>query len=567
MTKTVSLSTPLDLPCGQILPNRIMKSALSEGLGTAHHAPDVRLERLYARWAAGDYGLIVTGNVMVDRRYLGEPGNVVLENDSELDAFQRWAKTAQDGGSPIWMQLNHPGRQANPITTDGPTVAPSAVKLDIPGIPTPRELTDTEIRDVIERFAVSAGIAEVAGFDGVQIHGAHGYLISQFLSPLANKRSDRWGGSTANRARFVLEIIRRVREAVGPGFAVGIKLNSADFQRGGFSEEESRTVVEMIAAERIDLIEISGGSYESPAMMGRPAVSARTRAREAYFLDYAETIREVAADVPLAVTGGFRTHTGMADAIASGACDVVGLGRPTALAPKAAQGVMADTSATLPTTQRSVKLPRRLTGTAQVKALNGALDLQWHTDQLHTMGAGGDPDPHRPLWRTAVTTVRRNGIDAFRSQRGHLGTSDKKAVRKFRIERAVGRYVANPVVAALTRVGITTTFATELETIGRRTGLRRTVPVSAAFDETGAWVISQHGARSGWANNISANPTVRIKQGRQWRSGTAELVHDDDVTKRVRTFAPNPVFASLTAASFRALQSDPVSVRISFTDR
>ncbi|ORM34103.1 nitroreductase family deazaflavin-dependent oxidoreductase [Williamsia sp. 1135] len=566
MPKTVSLSTPLNLPCGQILPNRVMKSALSEGLGTAHHGPDVRLERLYARWAAGDYGLIVTGNVMVDRRYLGEPGNVVLENDSELDAFQRWAKTAQDGGSPIWMQLNHPGRQANPITTDGPTVAPSAVKLDIPGIPTPRELTDTEIRDIIERFAISAGIAEVAGFDGVQIHGAHGYLISQFLSPLANKRSDRWGGSTANRARFVLEIIRRVREAVGPGFAVGIKLNSADFQRGGFSEEESRTVVEMIAAERIDLIEISGGSYESPAMMGRPAVSARTRAREAYFLDYAETIREVAADVPLAVTGGFRTHTGMAEAIASGACDVVGLGRPTALAPNAAQGVLADTSATLPTTHRSVPLPRRLTGTAQVKALNGALDLQWHTDQLHTMGAGGDPDPHRPLWRTALTTVRRNGIDAFRSQRGHIGVSDKKAVRKFRIERAVGRYIANPMVGALTRAGITTSFATELETIGRRTGQRRSVPVSAAFDETGAWVISQHGNRSGWANNINANRTVRIKQGRQWRSGTAEFVHDDDVATRVRTFAPNPVFASLTAASFRALQSDPVSVRITFTD-
>lgn len=566
MPETLSLSTPLNLSCGQIIPNRIMKSALSEGLGTRDHGPDVRLERLYARWASGNYGLVVTGNVMIDRRYLGEPGNVVLENDGELEAFRRWAKTAQDGGSPIWMQLNHPGRQANPITTDGPTVAPSAIGLDIPGIPTPRELSDTEIRNIIERFAVSAGIAEVAGFDGVQIHGAHGYLISQFLSPLANRRSDRWGGSTENRARFVLEVIRRVREAVSPGFAVGIKLNSADFQRGGFSEEESRTVVEMIAAERIDLIEISGGSYESPAMMGRPAVSASSRAREAYFLDYAETIREVAAAVPLAVTGGFRTHTGMADAIASGACDIVGIGRPAALSPTAAQGVLADTASTLPTTRVSIPLPRRLAGTSQVKALNGALDLQWHTDQLHTMGAGGDPDPRRPLWRTAVTTIRRNGVDALRSQRGQLGAPDHKVIRKFRMERAVGRYVANPMVSALTRIGITTSLATELETIGRRTGQRRTVPVSAAFDDSGAWVISQHGRRSGWAINVGADPTVRIRQGRQWRHGTAEFVPDDDVSARVRTFAPNPLFASLTAASFRALQSDPISVRITFTD-
>ncbi len=154
MTKTVSLSTPLDLPCGQVLPNRIMKSALSEGLGTAHHAPDVRLERLYARWAAGGYGLIVTGNVMVDRRISANRATSSSRTTANSTHFQRWAKTAQDGGSPIWVQLNHPGRQANPITTDGPTVAPSAVKLDIPGIPTPRELTDTEIRDIIERFAV-----------------------------------------------------------------------------------------------------------------------------------------------------------------------------------------------------------------------------------------------------------------------------------------------------------------------------------------------------------------------------------------------------------------------------
>ncbi len=326
-------------------------------------------------------------------------------------------------------------------------------------------------------------------------------------------------------------------------------------------------MVEMIAAERIDLIEISGGSYESPAMMGRPAVSARTRDREAYFLDYAETIREVAAAVPLAVTGGFRTRTGMADAIASGACDVVGLGRRQFWPPTRHRA--------------SWRIPRRRS--------------RPRNDPSNYRVASPAPPRSKPSmapwtcsgtpisctrWEPVATLIHTDHCGAQRSPPSDamgstrfavsVGTSAPQTRRPFGssgIERAVGRYIANPVVASLTRVGITTSFATELETIGRRTGRRRTVPVSAAFDETGAWVISQHGARSGWANNISANPAVHIKQGRQWRSGTAAFVHDDDVAKRVRTFAPNPVFASLTAASFRALQSDPVSVRISFTDR
>ncbi|HEY9316069.1 nitroreductase/quinone reductase family protein [Williamsia sp.] len=568
MPDTISLSSPLNLPCGQVISNRIMKSALSEGLGTSGHGPDIRLERLYSRWASGGYGLVVTGNVMVDREHLGEPGNVALENDHDIGAFRRWAKTTQDGGVPCWMQLNHPGRQANPFATASRAVAPSAIGVGIPGVRAPRALDDTEIWDIVERFAVSAGLAEAAGFNGVQIHAAHGYLLSQFLSPISNHRDDRWGGSIEDRTRLLIEIIRRVGDAVSPGFALGVKLNSADFQHGGFSEDESREVVAMLADERIDLIEISGGSYESPAMMGRPVVSARTRAREAYFLEYAETVRTVAGHVPLAVTGGFRTHAGMTEAIASGACDIVGLGRPTAVSPTAGHTILRDSSAALATTRRRLPVPRRVAGTSPIKALDGALDLQWHTDQLHRMGAGAEPDPLRPLWRTAITTVRRNGIDAFRTKRERIGSgADRKVLRKFRVERAVGRHIANPAVALLTRLGIRTSLATELETTGRRSGQQRRVPVTAGFDATGAWIISQHGNRSGWAINIAADPVVRIRQGSQWRSGTAEFVPDDNVADRARTFATNPVFAKLVAASVRALQSDPISVRISFTDR
>ncbi|WP_188546174.1 NADH:flavin oxidoreductase/NADH oxidase family protein [Rhodococcoides trifolii] len=393
-----------------------MKSALSEGLATDDHGPDTRLERLYSRWGAGGFGLVVTGNVMVDRDHLGEPGNVVVEDDRHRDELTRWAKATRDGGTPIWMQINHPGRQANPLATKARPVAPSAIALNIPGLPSPRELTDTEIHDIVERFAATSVVAESSGFDGVQIHGAHGYLVSQFLSPLSNTRTDAWGGDADRRMRFLLDVVRAIRSAVSPGFAVGIKLNSADFQRGGFSEHESQAVVERLAHEHIDLIEISGGSYESPAMMGTASDS--TRAREAYFLEYARTVRHAAGSVPLAVTGGFRTRAGMTEALRSGDCDVVGLGRPAAITPTAGAALLDDGAETLAAPSVSLKLPAKLRSAPAVKALDGALDLQWHTDQLHLMGAGKDPDPDRSILRTVVTTVRRNGVDAFRSKRG-----------------------------------------------------------------------------------------------------------------------------------------------------
>ena len=283
-----SLHDPLPLPSGLVLPNRLMKAAMSEALADSGNSPSDRLERLYRRWSRGVYGLLVTGNVMVDRTQLGEPDNVVIEDDRDLDALTRWAKSSHDAGVPIWVQLNHPGRQSNPLALGHTPVAPSAVPMSLPGSPTPRELTSAEIEDIIERFVTAAAVCETAGFDGVQVHGAHGYLVTQFLSPLTNLRDDEWGGDPQRRMRFLLEIVRRIRARVSPGFAVSVKLNSADFQRGGFSEDESRDVVAALADEGLDMIEISGGNYESPAMSGSAAAS--TRAREAYFLDYARTV-------------------------------------------------------------------------------------------------------------------------------------------------------------------------------------------------------------------------------------------------------------------------------------
>ena len=423
MSEARALSDQLVLPCGQVIRNRIMKAALSESLATSDGAPDAKLNNLYMRWAQGGYGLVVTGNVMIDRRHMGEPGNVVVESDDHRDALTRWSKTTKDGGSAIWMQLNHPGRQANPILSLEEAVAPSAVRVDLPGVPPPRALTEAEIQNIIERFAVAAAVAESSGFDGVQVHAAHGYLVSQFLSPLSNTRTDDWGGSVERRARFAIEIVRRIREKVSPSFAVGIKLNSADFQRGGFSEDESRTVVALLADESLDLIEVSGGSYESPAMIGRPASSpSSTRKREAYFLEYAETVRTIAPHIPIAVTGGFRSRAAMVEAVTTGACDVVGLGRPATAHPDAATQILTARADRIDTAHTVFTPPGRLSGHPRVRAFEGFVDMQWHLDQMHRMAAGKEPDITRSKWLAAWNAIKHHGIDAFRRRRG-LATS------------------------------------------------------------------------------------------------------------------------------------------------
>lgn len=410
------LYEPLRLPSGFVLPNRIMKAAMSEALADARHRPDERLIRLYERWSRGGYGLLITGNVMVDRSQLGEPGNVVIEDDRDLAALSRWVKSTHNAGVPIWTQLNHPGRQSNPLAIGHTPVAPSAVPMSLPGSPTPRALTGSEIEDIIERFANAAVICEAAGFDGVQVHAAHGYLVTQFLSPLTNLRTDDWGGDSTRRMHFLLEIIRRIRNRVSPAFAVSVKLNSADFLRGGFTEDGSRHVVRALAGNAIDLIEISGGNYESPAMAG--AAAASTRAREAYFLDYARTVRVEAGHVPLAVTGGFRTHAAMSRAVSSGDCDVVGLARPAATTPDAANLILSGKASAVTSHELQYGMRRLVGRFVDIQALDGVLNISWHTDQLHRLGAGLEPDLDRGRLTTTLAMLRRNGAGSLRPRRG-----------------------------------------------------------------------------------------------------------------------------------------------------
>lgn len=323
----------LILPNGSSIANRIAKAAMEENMADDDQAPSAKLMRLYQAWADGGAGLIITGNVMVDSRAMTGPGGVVLEDDRQLEKFQRWARIGRSNGAPIWLQINHPGRQMQ-ANLGQKTWAPSAIPLDLGTMSkhfnTPCAMTPDVIDEVIRRFARTARLGELAGFTGVEIHAAHGYLLSQFLSPLTNQRTDEWGGSLENRARLLLEIVKAVRAEVSPGFSVAVKLNSADFQRGGFSAEDAEQVVRLLNDLDVDMVELSGGSYEVPAMQGE-ARDGRTLAREAYFLEFARDIQKV-AKMPVMVTGGIRRRP-VAEQVISSGVDMVGIGTALAIDP------------------------------------------------------------------------------------------------------------------------------------------------------------------------------------------------------------------------------------------
>ncbi|MBX3492931.1 MAG: NADH:flavin oxidoreductase/NADH oxidase family protein [Parvibaculum sp.] len=417
---SVTISSPLTLPCGATLKNRIAKGAMTEGLGDAQNRATEAHVRLYRRWAAGGAGMLLTGNVQVDRRYMERPGNVAIDgpqSNEAIAALRNYAKAGTENDTHLWMQISHAGRQT-PASVNKEPVAPSAKPLEMPGAQfgNPRAMTGAEIEDTIRRFAHVAAVARDTGFTGVQIHGAHGYLISEFLSPDVNSRTDEWGGSLENRARLLLEIVRAVRKAVGPDFPVSVKLNSADFQRGGFSHEDAIRVAAWLDAEGLDLLEISGGTYEQPRLVGlddltlHPEKSEPRRestiAREAYFLEYAKDIR-AAVKMPLMVTGGFRTAAGMNAALASGTMDVVGIARPlcvdTAIPAKLLSGAAAET----PAYEKTLRIGPGILGPHSrfnlVKALNGWGQQGWFCLQLLRMGAGQEPDP-----RMGVFSAFRN---------------------------------------------------------------------------------------------------------------------------------------------------------------
>ncbi|UTW47077.1 NADH:flavin oxidoreductase/NADH oxidase family protein [Bacterioplanoides sp. SCSIO 12839] len=325
--------TPFTLPCGQTIKNRIAKAAMEENMADSGQIPGEALFRLYDRWANGGTGLLITGNVMVSHRALTGPGGIVLEKDTDLSPFQTWASHAKQNNTQVWMQINHPGRQVY-AAMGGDVLSPSDIALDLGKhsklFGQPRAMTVEEIQQLVQRFVDTAIQAEKAGFNGVQIHAAHGYLISQFLSPLTNKRDDQYGGSIENRMRLLIEVIQAVRAVVSSEFAVSVKMNSADFQRGGFDGDDAKAVVKALNTLPVDMLELSGGSYESPAMQGRTA-DGRTLEREAYFLQFAKDIAAVAT-MPVMTTGGIR-RLEVAEQVMDQGFDMVGIATALAMEP------------------------------------------------------------------------------------------------------------------------------------------------------------------------------------------------------------------------------------------
>ncbi len=416
---TTLFSQSLELPCGAVLPNRLSKAAMTEGLATADGLPTAELARLYGLWSDGGAGMLLSGNIIVDKDHLERPGNVIIDRPPSVKmqgALKRWADAATRNGNHFWAQISHAGRQTQKLVNPNPK-APSAVKLGLPGgqFGEPVVLTSVEIEEIIVRFGICAAAVKKAGFTGVQIHAAHGYLLSQFLSPRSNLRTDEYGGDLANRARVLLAVVASVRAAVGPDFPVAVKLNSADFQKGGFAFEESLQVAQWLQEASIDLIEISGGTYEQPKLLGlsgmeeeeKQNVAESTLMREAYFVDFAVAMGEK-VNVPLMVTGGFRQRAAMEQALQSGSADVIGLGRPMCVMTDAPNQLIKGLDE-LPRYEDSLSLfPKWLAwlgNLKMLKAVAGFAVQYWYYGQIDAIGRTGNANAKLTVFQATKQTM------------------------------------------------------------------------------------------------------------------------------------------------------------------
>jgi 2,4-dienoyl-CoA reductase-like NADH-dependent reductase (Old Yellow Enzyme family) len=412
---THPLSNPVKLPCGARLSNRLAKAAMSEGMANLDNHATPQLVTLYRRWARSGAGLLLSGNIQVDRSHLERPLNLVVDDESGMSELARLAEAGKSQGAHFWAQLSHTGRQVAAAINAAP-LAPSAVEIDaIRGtgytFAPPRAMTEAEIQHSIGQFAGAASKVREAGFTGIELHAAHGYLISQFLSPLSNKRTDRWGGTLENRSRFLLEVLAAVRKAVGPGFPLAIKLNASDFQKGGFTNAQCVALVKVLNDSSLDLLELSGGSLEQPKVVGvtikdegedKPRDS--TRKREAYFVEFAGAVR-AAASMPVMVTGGFRTAAGMIEALEAGDLDVVGLGRPLIANPETPKRLLSGEINRAPAPEATLS-PFHL--------------LPWNSLQLERLGEGLDPDLSLDGAQAAArfATIEGRNVAALLERRG-----------------------------------------------------------------------------------------------------------------------------------------------------
>ena len=402
------LFIPITLPNGTTIKNRFFKSAMSEGMGTREFQPKKNIATLYKRWAEGGTGLIITGNIMVDPKRTAEPGNIVFDKNSNMEILKNWANQGQQHGAKVMVQLNHPGKQA-PKTVSKQTVAPSAVPLGN-GLnklfSTPRALTTSEVEELVQKFVTSAKVAKEAGFSGVQIHAAHGYLISQFLSPHDNRRTDKYGGSLENRMRFLKEIYLGMREELGKDFTIGIKINSTDFKEDGLTEEDSLKTIIELANLGLDFVEISGGTYERPAMMGATSKSTN----QVFFAEYSKKLKQK-IEIPVVVTGGIRSINAMNTLLNDNTTDFIGIARPLTIDPNIPNKIKQGTYTIVETTRVS-------TGVKKLDKIFGSLlGIVYYQVLMQNIAKGKEPKATKNAWPSLIQAVYNQGLAVLFPQR------------------------------------------------------------------------------------------------------------------------------------------------------
>lgn len=402
------LFTPITLPNGTTIKNRFFKSAMSEGMGTRDFQPKKNIATLYKCWAEGGTGLIITGNIMVDPKGTAEPGNIVFDKNSNMEILKDWAKQGQQHGAKVMVQLNHPGKQV-PKTIAKETVAPSTIPLGN-GLnklfSTPRALTTSEVEELVQKFVTSAKVAKEAGFSGVQIHAAHGYLISQFLSPHDNRRTDKYGGSLENRMRFLKEIYLGMREELGKDFTIGIKINSTDFKEDGLTEEDSLKTIIELANLGLDFVEISGGTYERPAMMGATSKSTN----QVFFAEYSKKLKQK-IEIPVVVTGGIRSINAMNTLLNDNTTDFIGIARPLTIDPNIPNKIKQRTYTIVETTRVS-------TGVKKLDKIFGSLlGIVYYQVLMQNIAKGKEPKATKNAWPSLIQAVYNQGLAVLFPQR------------------------------------------------------------------------------------------------------------------------------------------------------
>ena len=423
------LNQPLTLPCGAVVPNRMCKAAMTEGLAHPDGTASAELERLYGIWSDGGSGILLSGNIQVDGDHLERPGNVIVDSALSNDAFaalQRMAAAGTRNGNHLWAQISHAGRQTQKIVNPAPK-APSAVRLRLPQnqFGEPVALTAEEIESIVERFVNCAVTCKEAGFTGVQFHSAHGYLLSQFLSPLTNQREDEWGGTLENRARALIAIVTKTREVLGADFPISVKLNSADFQKGGFDFDDSLTVAKWLADAGVDLLEISGGTYEQPRLLNldgvepieEQSIARSTLAREAYFVDFAKAMREELY-IPIMVTGGLRRREVMNHVLETGGADMIGLGRPLCVDADGPNRLLNGEDELARYEDNLSLLPgwlMWLTRFNAVRTINSFATQFWFYEQIANIGRTGATDPK--LTVLSATMAQQKAASAWMTTR------------------------------------------------------------------------------------------------------------------------------------------------------